>query len=116
MYIDSCDLKINEEVSKMTQYLRQDMQMPCFNIEIYFQKLQQLQQMYSISTVYLATDSLEMISRTRKEKMVTFGEIQCRGSVDNYLSFFSAISDVLRLRNWDLFLVSIYFRTKISNT
>ena len=80
--------------------------------------------MYSISTVYLATDSLEMISRTRKEKIVTwiyldiernhfdknFGEIQCRGSVDNYLSFFS---DVLRLRNWDLFLVSIYFHTKI---
>ena len=124
MYIDSCDIKINEEVPKMTQYLKQDMLRPCFNIEIYFQKLQQLQQMYSISTVYLATDSLEMISRTRKEKLVTwiyldiernhfdknFGEIQCRGSVDNYLSFFS---DVLRLRNWDLFLVSIYFHTKI---
>ena len=127
MYIDSCDFTINEEVPKMTQYLKKGMQRPCFNIEIYFQKLQQLQQMYSISTVYLATDSLDMISRTRKEKIVTwiyldiernhfdknFGEIQCRGSVDDYLSFFSAITDVLRLRNWDLFLVSIYFCTKI---
>ncbi len=47
IYIDSCDIKINEEGSKMTQYLKQDMLRPCFNIEIYFQKLQQLQQMDS---------------------------------------------------------------------
>ena len=123
--VDSCDFKINEEVPKMTQYLKKDMQRPCFDIEIYFQKLQQLQQMYPISTVYLATDSLEMISRTKKEKNITwiyldiernhfdkrFGEIQCRGSVDNYLSFFSAISDILLLRNGDLFLVSKFIHT-----
>ena len=42
--VDSCDFKINEEVPKMTQYLKKDMQRPCFDIEIYFQKLQQLQQ------------------------------------------------------------------------
>lgn len=66
---DSCDYNVLKEAQfYKTQYLNGPWYArPCFSVDMYMDRLRALHDKYGVSKVYLATDSEEMIARTKLE-------------------------------------------------
>ena len=116
---DSCDFVIGAEMANMSSYLRWDRNnsRPCFAIDVYIKKLRYLQTLYGVNTVYLATDSHEMILRAYNEKSINWiflnisresfnrGHwVDFRADEDNEVAFYSAVGDFELLKRGDIFL------------
>ena len=116
---DSCNYMLNKAVDKMTTYLENGTigRRPCFSVDVYMEKLYELQKLYGVDKVFLATDSEEMIQRVRKEHgfQWTFLNItripfdRSHGMMDfrrdsRELITFSAVADLHLLRRGDIFL------------
>lgn len=116
---DSCDTILDHEVASMERYLSKDLKVrPCFAVNVYLKKLDELRARYNVSRVYLATDSQEMINRTYQRPEFNWifinvsrqfldkknGWIDFREPSDYADILFSAVSDLVLLRRGDIFV------------
>lgn len=67
---DACDYHILQEADYYkVRYLNGPWyQRPCFSVDMYMDQLRKIHARYGITTVYLATDSEEMITRAKQER------------------------------------------------
>lgn len=68
---DSCDVMSSTNEPEITEFIINDKR-PCFTTDVYMRKLSVMRKLYGVRIVFLATDSLEMIERTKTEPDYTW--------------------------------------------
>ena len=125
---DSCDFIVSSEKDYSTgklSYLNKSLsyRRPCYSVDVYMKKLYRLQSIYGVKTVYLATDSEEMIRRVHTETRFTWVFINITRQIfdykattirDDWVDFYSddenglasvsAVADLLLMKSGDIFL------------
>ena len=120
---DSCDYYILKEMQYYeTKYLHgPKYDRPCFSIDMYMNALRELHAKYGVTTVYLATDSIEMIQRTKIERGFKWIYLEFSRDIFDYkkgwVDFYndnsleevalSAAADLDLLKQGDIFLGKI---------
>jgi hypothetical protein len=113
---------LNTPIDHMEQYLQggEAGKRPCFSLDVYMVKLRELQTLYGVKRVYLATDSEEMLMRIHSEpdfhwtyfniSRELFSRKHFHGFIDFASSYFnefvtfSTVADLALLRRGDIFL------------
>ena len=68
---DACDMMVSTNEPEITDFIVNEKR-PCFTADVYMRKLSVMRKLYGIRVVFLATDSLEMIERTKSEPDYTW--------------------------------------------
>ena len=117
---DACDVIFTSEDNIVIRYALSyaAKKRPCMSMDIYFKKLLLIDKLYSVSSVYLATDSQDMILQTKNYPKYEWnylnvnrsfldyknGFVEFRKRESNKDILFTAVSDLALMRKGDVFI------------
>ena len=120
---DSCDIDLDVEIDIDAAedgegLVKDGVNRPCYNVTVYMAKLHYLRRIYNVRRVFLSTDSVEMIERTKIEPLFNWvylrnnrevfskghGWVEKRPDEDNEHTMMSAVADLNLMRYGDMFL------------